>query len=75
MPSAQSPLVRVHQLIADFGLTPEQVFPTENKKGGRRKGASMPRYRVPVSGSTWSGMGRQPSWIKDNPREKFLIGK
>jgi DNA-binding protein H-NS len=45
-------LKHVHQLIADFELTPEQVFPTKIKKGDRKKNAGRPKYRDPVSGST-----------------------
>lgn len=32
------------------------------------------KYRDPVSGSEWSGRGKPPNWIKDEPdRSKFLI--
>ncbi|HKT99585.1 MAG TPA: H-NS histone family protein [Paraburkholderia sp.] len=33
-----------------------------------------PKYRDPVTGSEWSGRGKPPNWIKDEPdRTKFLI--
>lgn len=38
------------------------------------KPKAPPKYRDPVSGSEWSGRGKPPNWIKDEPdRSKFLI--
>ncbi|WP_028220289.1 H-NS histone family protein [Paraburkholderia oxyphila] len=34
-----------------------------------------PKYRDPVTGNEWSGRGKPPNWIKDEPdRSRFLIG-
>ncbi|MFX1765885.1 H-NS histone family protein [Paraburkholderia sp. A1RI-2L] len=33
-----------------------------------------PKYRDPATGAEWSGRGKPPNWIKDEPdRTKFLI--
>ncbi|AOI74971.1 H-NS histone family protein [Burkholderia sp. NRF60-BP8] len=68
-------LAEVRARVAEYALTPEQVF-------GRRRSASAPqvgqrripaRYRDPKTGATWSGRGREPGWIKGKKRERFLI--
>ncbi|RQQ44615.1 H-NS histone family protein [Burkholderia stagnalis] len=66
----------VRARVAEYGLTPEQIF-------GRRRGigkariakssAVEPKYRDPKTGATWSGRGREPQWIKGKRRERFLI--
>ncbi|MEX3943823.1 H-NS family nucleoid-associated regulatory protein [Paraburkholderia sp. BR10937] len=62
-------LVRVRALVSEYALTPAQVFGQMNDKGGSKPA----KYRDPVSGATWSGLGREPSWIKGQAREQFLI--
>ncbi|EDS82163.1 H-NS histone family protein [Burkholderia pseudomallei S13] len=34
---------------------------------------TVPKYRDPKTGATWSGRGREPGWIKGKKRERFLI--
>ena len=80
----------VKMLIAKLGLTAEDLqltveVPTSSdkraqakapaKKSTARKGPQPAKYRNPATGSTWSGMGRAPSWITEskNGRESFLI--
>ena len=57
-------------------------------KGGKKKGKgkgkgkgtgakAAPKYRDPVTGSTWTGRGVAPLWIRDVAKEdraRFLIG-
>lgn len=65
----------VRTRVAEYGLTPEQVF-GRPKRGGRGNGSVAvlaPKYRDPKTGVTWSGRGREPSWIKGKRRERFLI--
>ncbi|CAM2198051.1 DNA-binding protein Bv3F [Paraburkholderia kururiensis] len=62
--------------VAEYGLTPEDVF--GSKRAIRRTNTaqtspSVPKYRNPITGATWSGRGRQPEWIKGKRRERFLI--
>ncbi|AEA63260.1 H-NS family nucleoid-associated regulatory protein [Burkholderia gladioli] len=64
----------VRARVAEYGLTSGQIFgPHRASKAMRRKRASMPRYRDPETGATWSGRGREPRWIKGGRRELFLI--
>jgi len=42
--------------LADLGISP---------RSGKTKARSTvaPKYRDPVSGSTWTGRGRRPAWV------------
>ncbi|MDH0421164.1 MULTISPECIES: H-NS histone family protein [Delftia] len=53
-------LARVRSLVADYKLSAEDVF-----GGSKRKmGTGTPKYRDPATGSTWTGRGKPPTWIK-----------
>lgn len=40
----------------------------------KRKGVkAIQKYRDPSTGATWSGRGKEPSWIKGKDRKKFAI--
>ncbi|MCD2513240.1 H-NS family nucleoid-associated regulatory protein [Comamonas endophytica] len=61
-------LKQVHELIAEFGFTAQQVFPWKAPK------AHVPgKYLEPKSGATWSGRGKPPAWIAGKDRDQFLI--
>lgn len=62
-------IAKVREIIDEFSLTPEQVFP----RGRSGRGRSPVKYFDPVSGATWSGRGREPLWIKGQLRERFLL--
>ncbi|AJZ56743.1 H-NS histone family protein [Paraburkholderia fungorum] len=64
---------KARAIISEYSLTPEQVFAQPKGKRGPKTGAKAAKYRDPVSGATWSGMGREPLWIKGLPREQFAI--
>jgi DNA-binding protein H-NS len=64
---------KVREIINEYSLTPEQVFAQPKGKRGPKSGTKPAKYRDPVSGATWSGMGREPLWIKGQSREQFLI--
>ncbi|WP_411161540.1 H-NS family nucleoid-associated regulatory protein [Burkholderia ambifaria] len=55
-----------------YGLTAEQIF---GRKRVRIGNGSQPTtlYQYPKTGKTWSGRGRESSWIKGKRRERFLI--
>ncbi|TDA48986.1 H-NS family nucleoid-associated regulatory protein [Burkholderia pyrrocinia] len=63
----------VQARVAEYGLTPEQIFGRRRGFGKPRALAVAPKYRDPKTGATWSGRGREPSWIKGKKRERFLI--
>ena len=52
-------LAQIHELVKSFGFTPAQVFPLPGADRVRLK----PKYQDPVSGATWSGVGKPPKWI------------
>jgi DNA-binding protein H-NS len=69
----QTVIREIRERVAEYGLTPEQVF---GRKRGLRAPSTAglpPKYRDPQTGATWSGRGRTPNWIKDKNRERFLI--
>jgi DNA-binding protein H-NS len=69
-------LEEVRARVAEYGLTPEQVFGRRRtaRSGKSAKTASpTAKYQDPKTGTTWSGRGREPSWIKGKKRERFLI--
>lgn len=40
----------------------------------KRKGAkAKPKYRDPVTGTIWTGRGKEPAWIRGKDRKAFLI--
>ena len=69
-------VAKVRELVAEFGLTAQDVFPSRGAKSGAAKGASKvaPKYRDPASGQTWTGRGKAPKWIEGRDRNQFLIG-
>lgn len=70
---------RTRELVAEFGLTVQDVFPAGrggSKAGGKSStGAKVaPKYRDPSTGQTWTGRGKAPKWIDGQERAKYLIG-
>lgn len=68
----------VRAKVAEYGLTEQDVF--GRTRGARAKGSaiaktlSVPKYRDPKTGATWSGKGRAPAWIANaRNRDLFLI--
>lgn len=68
---ATTALAEIKEKIAEFGFTAEKVFST--KKTRKQRTRSALTYRDPESGSTWSGMGREPGWIKGKDRAAFVV--
>jgi DNA-binding protein H-NS len=69
---------RTRELVAEFGLTVQDVFPSgrgNSKPSGKATtGAKVaPKYRDPATGQTWTGRGKAPKWIDGQDRSKYLI--
>lgn len=69
---------RTRELVAEFGLTVQDVFPSGrgNSKPSVKAttGAKVaPKYRDPATGQTWTGRGKAPKWIDGQDRAKYLI--
>jgi DNA-binding protein H-NS len=65
-------LAEIRAKIAEFDFTVEDVFSTNKTRKQRER--SGPKYRDSESGATWSGLGRQPGWIKGKDRAAFVVG-
>ncbi len=66
---------KVRELVAEFGLTAQDIFPGRASKSGNTKPASKvaAKYRDPATGQTWTGRGKAPKWIEGRDRTPFLI--
>jgi len=63
---------QVQELIQQYGLTQEDVFPPTRAKSSSGSKVA-PKYRDPATGATWTGRGKAPKWIQEQDREKFAI--
>lgn len=68
-------VAKVRELVAEYGLTAQDVFPTRGGRGASTKPASKvaAKYRDPATGQTWTGRGKAPKWIDGKDRSAFLI--
>jgi DNA-binding protein H-NS len=66
----------IKEKVAEYGITAEELGFTSKRPAGRKAGpaaVSVPKYRNPKTGETWSGRGRAPGWLAGRNRERFLI--
>ena len=61
-------------LVAEFGLTAQDVFPTGKARAATSAGKVAAKYRDPATGKTCTGRGKAPKWSDGQDRTKFLIG-
>lgn len=67
---------QVRALVAEFGLTAQDVFPTGKAAKAKLVKAGVkvaPKYRNPATGETWTGRGKAPKWIEGQDRARFAI--
>jgi DNA-binding protein H-NS len=66
---------KVQELVAEFGLTAQDVFGGKSARAGKKSTGSKvaAKYRDPSTGVTWTGRGKPPRWIADQDRGKFAI--
>jgi DNA-binding protein H-NS len=61
-------IAQIRSLMAEHGLTLADLggrAPAPAPAGRSRKGGKVPaKYRDPATGTTWSGRGLQPKWLK-----------
>ena len=65
-------VAEIKQIIAEFNLTAQDIFPQRTKGAKGTKVAA--KYRDPVTGKAWSGRGVQPKWLDGKNREDYLVG-
>ena len=61
------------QVIAEYGLTAEDLGLAAKAKKQRKGFVVPPKYMDPKTGQTWSGRGRAPSWIAGKNFDRYLI--
>ncbi len=66
-------VAQVRALVAEFGLTAQDVFPSGRAKSATSGTKVAPKYRNPATGQTWTGRGKPPRWIQDQDRQQFAI--
>ncbi|MDR2326336.1 MAG: H-NS histone family protein [Acidovorax sp.] len=66
-------VAKVRALVAEYGLSAEDVFPPAKASRGSQGGKVAPKYRNPETGQTWTGRGKAPKWIENQNREQFAI--
>jgi len=73
-----SAVQKVRELVAQHGLTVQDVFPGRSsraagKGAAKSTGKVAAKYRDPATGQTWTGRGKAPKWIDGQDRSRFLI--
>ncbi|MGH8335598.1 MAG: H-NS family nucleoid-associated regulatory protein [Rhodoferax sp.] len=68
-------VAQVRSLVAEFGLTAQDVFPSGKARSSGTHAKVAPKYRNPTTGDTWTGRGKPPKWIQGQDRAKFVIVK
>jgi DNA-binding protein H-NS len=60
-------IAEIKRLMAQFDISSEDLglTPRVSAFKGKLRGSVAPKYRDPVSGKTWTGRGRRPSWVFD----------
>jgi DNA-binding protein H-NS len=67
---------QIRALMAEYQLSVMDIASDSGARAPKtRKSSSVaPKYRDPVSGATWSGRGRSPTWLQGRDKSEFLIG-
>jgi DNA-binding protein H-NS len=70
-----SAVAKVRELVAEYGLTVQDVFPGRGAKNSAAKPVSKvaAKYRDPATNQTWTGRGKAPKWIDGQDRAPFVI--
>ncbi|AJY62529.1 MULTISPECIES: H-NS histone family protein [Burkholderia] len=64
-------IVQIRDLMKDLDIGVDDLHEKAAKRRSTRV-SNTPMYRDPISGKTWTGKGRQPVWLGDDPA-RFLI--
>ncbi|CAG2160642.1 H-NS histone family protein [Cupriavidus numazuensis] len=73
---------KIRALVVKYDLTPDDIAtkrgrgrpPGVDKAATPKKSELPPKYLDPKTGRTWSGRGRAPAWLGNNPK-RFLIAE
>jgi DNA-binding protein H-NS len=63
---------KIRELMQAHGLAADDL--KENAKSvSKVREPIVPKYKDPVSGKTWTGRGRAPSWLNGRDKKEFII--
>jgi len=63
---------KIRELMQTHGIDAYDLKETA-KSLSKVRGSIAPKYKDPVSGKTWTGRGRAPSWLNGRDKNDFLI--
>jgi len=66
-------IAQVRALVAEYGLSQDDVFPAARARSASSGTKVAPKYRDPATGQTWTGRGKAPKWIQNQDRAQFAI--
>ncbi len=66
-------IAQVRALVAEYGLSQDDVFPAARARSASSGTKVAPKYRDPATGQTWTGRGKAPKWIQNQDRAQFVI--
>lgn len=67
-------IANIRSIMTEYGITPGDLGTSGRKQQKAKKSGTVPpKYRGP-NGQTWSGRGRQPTWLVGD-RDQYLINK
>ncbi|MBN3853530.1 H-NS histone family protein [Paraburkholderia sp. Ac-20340] len=61
----------IRQVMNFFNLVPNQL--RVDRRGRYNTRPLQMKYQDPVTGATWTGRGRAPSWIRNKSYNDFLV--
>lgn len=62
-------VAQIRGLVKDYGLTADDIFTAPRASTNR----VAPKFRDPETGKTWTGRGKEPTWIKGKDRNQYSI--
>ncbi|MDR5825230.1 H-NS histone family protein [Caballeronia sp. LZ043] len=77
----QHVLREIVQKMREYGISLAELMGRKTVSESSGQSAQTPaaespvKYRDPVSGATWSGRGRAPTWIAGKNRDEFLADR
>lgn len=57
-------ITTMREQIAEYGITPEQLFGRRRAVATNTRAPIAPKYRDPKTGATWSGRGKAPNGLR-----------
>ncbi len=67
---AATVLIEVRRCVEEFGFTSREIFPADGGISTKKRRA---KYFNPQTGQTWSGVGREPAWMRGQDRSRFAL--